>query len=576
MKLRSICKSADTWVLVCAVLVALPSLNTGLFDDDLWQRRFVLDHLHGARQDPWWNMFGSPHAEELHDMIRFGVLPWWTSEHFQLSFFRPLAVATHYLDYRFWPDCPALMHLQNVAIYALLCLGVSRLYARMLGAGATATVASILYALDDTHLEAVAWLSARNSIMTALFCTLSLTAFDAAAVKHHKKQALLASALLALAHFSSEGAVAVWAYVIGRIVCERSTFAHPARTALSLGATVTASFSIFTHLARYRVVGSGAYIDPRVRPAEFASVVPERLVELMREQFGAPRWLSDWVAGTPLELPLQVATLFTLSVLAALAGGRFRRDSRLQSLGVGMLGSAIIVCGVRPEPRLLLMVGVGAHALLAVALTTAMHAVRQRSRPTGRLIALLAGGIALLLHAVAPLFASATVSEWYRSRHRNYAQAAASMQIDPSDSTRTVVILQAPSYFDALSTCMYRVELGLPSWRSVHIVGVSQGRVKMRRTEEQAVVLEPEHGYLLEKTSQQARSPDEPFVAGEVTVLDQLAVVVEAVTPTGRPRRLRLELGANYEDRLRFLTWNPSRQTFDRVAMPPIGEWREL
>jgi hypothetical protein len=468
------------------------------------------------------------------------------------------------------------MHVQNVVLYALLCLAVARLYKRVLGTGTTATLASFLYAVDDAHLEAVAWISARNSILTALFCVLSLNAFDAAACTRNRGQAWLASMLLALAHLSSEGAVAVWAYLLGRIVSERRTFVRPATTALVLGAAVTAAFSIFTRFAHYRVVGSGAYIDARVRPAEFAAVVPERLTELMREQFGAPRWLSDWFAETALGQPLQVAAFLGMVALVPIIGPLLRRDSRLQAVGLGMLGSAIVVCGARPEPRLLLVVGVGAHALLATGLVTCWHTLARDIRGWRQLGCALAGALAVILHVIAPSLASATVPEWYRSRHRAYVKAAASMQVGPNDASKSAVILQAPSYFDALSTCMYRIEQGPISWRTLHIVGISQGRVVLRRADEETLILEPDDGYLLEKTSQQARSPDEPFVAGEAIGLDELTVVVDATTPTGRPQRLRLELGSDCENRLRFLTWKPSQKMFERIALPPIGQWIEL
>jgi hypothetical protein len=434
-----------------------------------------------------------------------------------------------------------------------------------------------LYALDDTHLEAIAWLSARNSILTALFCVLGLSAFDAAARGSHKvKATLLLAVFVTLAHLSSEGAVAVWAYILSRLIFEGRDLGRSSKAALALAAAVTAAFSILTHIAQYRVVGSGAYIDARVRPAEFASVVPERLLELMREQFGAPRWLSDWVRGTAFEIPLQVATIVALAALAVFAGARWRHDSRLWAVALGMLGSALVVCGARPEPRLLLLVGVGASALLAAALVTCWRSLNTEHASVHRVALLVAGGIAAILHLVAPTLASATVPEWYRSRNRAYVDAAASMQIGLEDPTRSVVILQAPSYFDALSTCMYRLAQRPISWRSVHIVGISQRRVTLRRADYQTLVLEPEHGYLLERTSQQARSPDEPFVAGEAIALDEFTLVVDAITSTGRPQRLRLELGADYEARLRFLTWNPSHQTFERVVLPSVGESIEL
>jgi hypothetical protein len=146
------------------------------------------------------------------------------------------------------------------------------------------------------------------------------------------------------------------------------------------------------------------------------------------------------------------------------------------------------------------------------------------------------------------------------------------MEIGPEDAARVIAILNGPSYFDALSICTYRLALWPHPWRAVHILGASVQPVQLTRVGPDSLVLETANGYLLEHTSQQARSPDEPFAAGQTIDLEgAVHVVVDAVTPDGRPQRIRLELPSDHTETMRFLNWNEARRTFTRIVLPSVG-----
>src|SRR5690349_10820150 len=63
-----------------------------------------------------------------------GLWPWWTAPQFRLAFFRPLTSLTHSLDYEGWPAYPALMHAEELLLYALLTFVTALLYRRLLPA----------------------------------------------------------------------------------------------------------------------------------------------------------------------------------------------------------------------------------------------------------------------------------------------------------------------------------------------------------------------------------------------------------------------------------------------------------
>lgn len=566
--LRSRCPAIGPVVFVAllAGAVALPSIGAGLYDDDYWQRRFLLDELSGARAVGWWKMFGVPlTAGVVPKLVYHGFLPWWASPRFQLSFFRPLAVATHYLDYWLWPTDPACMHLQNVVLYVLLCAAVAVFYRRVIASGWTALMASVLYALDGAHLEAVAWVSARNSILTALFCVLTLLAIEQAAKDPGWKKICFATVALALAHLSSEGALAVWPYVLGTLLIQRNRGARLG-CALPLVA-VSVAFGLFTRHFNYVVSGTGAYIDPRQHLLAFGQAVLERFPVLLSTQLGPPAWFrsaaGEWA---------RVSDALWIAIIGFVVWRR-RRDARLAAFAVGALGAMLIVCTARPEPRLLLMAGVGAHAILALALQTLVSCARAPVNGSLRWLAAAGGAWIVLQHVVLPLPASLTVPESYRLRQQQLHLSAADMELNDSDESTVVGILSTPSYFDALSTCTYRQELSATNpWRAVHILAASTGKIAVARVAENSLMLEPEGGFLAEKTSQQARSPDEPFARGQTIELDGFDVIVDQTTDTGRPTRVRVQWPTRHHEPLTFLAWSQERSTFVHFELPAIGE----
>ena len=212
--------AASRWIVAAialGLLLAAPSIGTGLLTDDRAQRVFVLDHLHhGHDPRPWWDLYSmvqSSGPQQVLLAIYAGLLPWWSSLELSIAFFRPLAAATHYLDYLAWPDAPALMHVHNLVWYGLLLAAAGALYRRTLPLPAAA-LALLLYAVDEAHVEGASWIAGRNTLMTALFAFCTLLLYDRWRADRVRLAGAACVATLLLAQASSEGAVAIWAYLV--------------------------------------------------------------------------------------------------------------------------------------------------------------------------------------------------------------------------------------------------------------------------------------------------------------------------------------------------------------------------
>lgn len=557
-----------------ALAISLPSLGAGLYDDDVWQRRFLLDQLHGARSDPWWNMFGTPLEDGVvAQMIFRGFLPWWTSHDFQLSFFRPLAVATHMLDYSLWPNQPWLMHLQNSLLYAALCGLVATYFQFLFGRTGVAAAAALLYSIGDAQLEGVAWISARNTLLTAVFGMLTLCLLESGA----KRAAWLAAASQTLSHLSSEGAIAVWPYLLGSLWLRKRSGRKQQLLRMIPTALVSSAFSIVTTHFDYVVVGSGAYIDPRRRPLDFLHAVVERLPRLFMLEVGPPAWLSgSFGAPTP-----EQGTGLAAACIWFLLAGLLLRDkasrSTTSALMLGALGSALAVCAARPEPRLLLMAGVGMQGVNAQMLELCLRKLCELGSVMRRLVWLMATVWVVVMNVLLPIPASWKVPEMYRAKHEELRRAATQMDLQPADAASIVLVLNAPSYFDALKICTYRLEMTeTRPWRTLHILGSSQSSVTLRHVSQLRLELSPLHGYLRERTSQQAHAADVPFQVGQRVALDGLDVTVTALTADARPATIVLDLAPDEVSHLQFLAWSSAHRTFEQVTLPKVGHWIRL
>jgi len=84
-----------------ALLVATPTLWSGLSDDDLLQRMVLPSSpLPTALSRLYVFLDPATNAARMDS----GVLPWWTLESGKVAFWRPLAALSLWLDYRISPD----------------------------------------------------------------------------------------------------------------------------------------------------------------------------------------------------------------------------------------------------------------------------------------------------------------------------------------------------------------------------------------------------------------------------------------------------------------------------------------
>jgi len=150
-------------VAALTVAAALPTLFLGFCTDDHAFRAL----LRAGRPPYDLFRFAPGGLEQDRAMVARGILPWWSAADLKIHFLRPLTGLFFAIDARVFGDHPFGYHLDSVAWYLALVVGVALLYRRLLGP-ASGALAALVFALAAAHTDAFAWVSARHIVMGAV------------------------------------------------------------------------------------------------------------------------------------------------------------------------------------------------------------------------------------------------------------------------------------------------------------------------------------------------------------------------------------------------------------------------
>lgn len=551
------------WPLVPAVLatvLVLPSLRVGWVMDDHFLRLAAVgapgvSEAFASPMDMFRLLDGNPErAERLMDI---GILPWWTFREVKVAFWRPLAVLTHWLDFRLWPASPILMHTQSIVWFGALVAAVGYTYRRLFGATWVAGAAALLYAIDDAHGLPVGFLANRNAILATLFGVLAIMAHDRWRRDSWWAGAILGPLCLAASLLSAEAGIATCAYLAAHaLFLDRAS--RPARLiAMVPYIVVVVVWRIaWSHLG-YGVSGMELYIDPVAEPLRFAGAAVQRAPILLLSQWGLPP--SDIAAALGPEgmRRLWVGALVFLLSLVAVLFPLLRREPTARFCATGMVLSVLPICATFPMDRLLFFVGFGACGLLAqfLAISFGRSAWRPANWPwRGAAVAI--GSVFVLIHLViAPLLLPARAAfpagpgAWYR-------QLNLDLPTGPTVEHQDVVIVNAPSAIHAAWSSACALLSGDATPRHTRVLAPALPSVEVFRADARTLVIRPRNGYLAWKFDRLFRNEHCPMIVGQRVELTGLTVEVTALTVDGRPAEAAFRFAVPLEHpSLRWLQW---------------------
>ena len=264
--------STPKFLITLAVLITIPSLPSGLFGDDLIHREMILKFTaENSLIDSFLKTclylfnFNDDSATSFQNLVTHGYIPWWTHTDSVVSFWRPMAAATHWLDYQFWPNSPWLMHLHSAVYFLIFCfcfyLFVGRIENRIIQKPILALIL-ILFLIDFSHLFSFFWVANRNILMAIMFAMLTLLSHHQWRAKNKWDALFVATVFLFFALLSAEGGLATTAYLFSyALLLDRSSLTKRILSLLPYVVVV-----IFWRWSYHRLGfgegSNGLYLDP--------------------------------------------------------------------------------------------------------------------------------------------------------------------------------------------------------------------------------------------------------------------------------------------------------------------------
>ncbi len=545
-------------VAALAVLITLPSLWVGIATDDhvfrmVFQGHPGIPELDVPVLDTF--TFGSGDIEQNRIRKDRGLLPWWVQDDWRMSFWRPVSSLSHWVEFRLFGDRTWIMHLSSLLMYGAMAAAVCVLYRRMMPATWVAGLAALLFVLDDAHGLPVGWLSNRNALLAALFGVLALIAHDRARRDKWRPGLPLALLCLACGLLSGESAVSVGGYLFAYAVfIDRAPLSKKVLSLLPYLGVVIIWRACYNYLG-YGVTGAGLYVDPMANPLTFAAnalcYFPLLLFGLFSQVEPGLTWL---LLSGPWEYAASGGALCLLAAVAWIMWPKLRNDRVAHFWLVGMAVSAVPLCSVIPQGRLLLLPGIGAMALMAQfisAVREKLHDKNVRDR-----VARTFAGLLIVLHLILapPLLAFSSYSVALLEKASRQLNDSA-----PSDAaieSQTLIIVNTVADVAGMGLPIMRSSMGETVPRNTWNLAAGESSVQVERIDARTIVVRPDGGFLTRPNSQVFRNPaTSPINKGEEFQLTGLKVTVLSVSQDGRPLAVQFRFDNPLEDpRYRWIT----------------------
>ena len=559
--------AAPTCIAFATVLSALlvsPSLRAGLaFDDYFFEvilRRLPLTLPQRGPLDLF--RFADGDARTARILMDTGTFAWTADPAARNGFLRPISALTHVLDYAAWPHSHWAMHLQSIAWMAAAVTVAGLLYRRFLGPSWVAGLATVLYAMDDSHGSAVAWIANRNAFVAGTFSFSALWFHDRWRAGAWRPGALLGPTVFGIALLAGESSLGIAGYLFAYAVhLERGSARERALTLAPYALAAGVWRAIYGALG-YGVQGSDLYLDPIHRPGAFLAAFPRRYLALLSGEFAFPRpdvsevceFVGPWMLPATLALAVMLLALLARAVVPL-----WKRDRTARFFVTGLALACVPICATAPGGRLLTLVGLGAMGLIAQLITSATAPI-ERAVARGLVgLHIVAALLLLPLNSMSVAFAAP----------QDLADDA--VPRDGGVRDKTIVLVNPPNDGYGAVLIAERIARGLVAPRSVVPLAGVTSEIEVARTGPRSLRLRPARGFLEHTLDRNWRSLTRPVPVGVPIELSAMTATVADVTPDQRPQTARFDFRVPLEDpSLVWLQWTHGH--FVRWSPPREGE----
>jgi hypothetical protein len=514
---------------------------------------------------------GNP--ERISELMDYGFLPWWTYDKIKGAFWRPLASITHWLDYILWPETPALMHLQSILWYGALVIAVAFLYRRFIAAPLIASLAALLFAIDDAHGMPVGFLANRNALMATLFGALTIIAHDKWR-RNNWRLGIFAGPLLLIASLlSAEAGISTCAYLASYMLfIDCGAWRKRIAAMVPYIAVVIVWRFLWTHLG-YGMENMGVYIDPLSEPLSFLSAVKDRAPFLLLGQLVFPPSEITMIIHPKYSLLLWRIALVFIVIWAVIMVPLLRRDRTTRFWAAGMFLSIIPICATFPHNRLLTFVGIGAMGFVAQFIFTVFSKTQHRPKSIiWRVLAVVLAVIFIFVHLIISPLALPVKAAYPMMPKKFIEKFTINEPIVNSAKNQDLIIVNPPIAFVVMtSPILWESDVRLIPCRLRVLTSSLLRPVKIYRPDSNTLVIQPEYGYYPWVFDALFRDKKHPFSVGDRVKLTGMTVEILELTGDNRPAKAAFTFSVPLEDpSLRWLQYKDG--SFVPFTPPDVGE----
>lgn len=550
-------------VLLCGIILFLPSLGGGFLIDDVYQLA-ILERVDRLPNPGPLSLYtfdeGDPAAL---GPVQGRIASWWASADFRMDFFRPLACVFHIIDHQLYGLNPLGYHATTLALWGLLLLVAVWFYRELARdydqSPAIVLVAGLFFALDDAHAANISWVAHRYALLGALFPLAAMVFYHRFRRTGRIPPLVWSILLCGLGLLSAEGSIALLGWIAAYELCLAKD-----RPAVRLRAAAPILVMVLGYLILYRALGygssgSGFYLDPLSDPLGF---LWHRIV------MGLPFLLAGALSPVKAEIGLSMITsdawwpllLAWGIVLAAslILVPRLRRDRLALFMALAALFSLAPRLVALPHNRMLLLPGVGFAWVLGAYVVGAFEPGWVRRSIAVLIVAI--HGLAAPVQAVLD-----TVSIGKHARFERTVAERSQMPGGAEARDARVVLVSGPE--GGLAIAGQRFLLGYPLPKAVWVVSQGKGEYRFDRTGENSFSLKLISGSILGGIGALVYRKDFSFREGERFRQGAMEVTVTGVE-AGRLRKIHVSIDRPLDDPdVWMLVWDGSR--YVRQRMPP-------
>jgi len=516
-------------------------------------------------------VFFQDNPELNRSAIAAAEVPWWTHPEITLTFWRPLASASHVLDYVTFGRFAPAHHLHNIAWYLALVAAWGTLVRRALP-GAAAVLATLLFAMDEVHWLAVTWTANRNALIAATLGLLGLLAHLRWREDGWKPGLPLSVAGFGAALLGGEAALGVFGYLGAYQLFGARGDVKSRAIGLAPGLLVGLTWAAFYKTMHFGAHGSGLYLDPTREPLAYLAAIAVRLPTLLASQLGG--LTADIAIINPSILPVSIGYGVACVAVAAWLLRRAwpsltaEEQRGMRWLIPGGLLAMLPVMATFPLDRLLLLPSLAGSAVVAVCLRRCWQAWKEDGPAVWKWMAVPVGGVHVVMAGLTWLGMSAIFG--LALPQMVGAIAAPFLADDLSDER--VFIINGSDPMLSIYLPLSILWQGRPAPRAWIPLTMAPFEHTVTRTAEDRLELDLGEGRMLGSTFEQLvrRPENDPFQIGDVVNLDVMAIEIldmDGVYPT----RVGFTFDSALEDEHnRFYAWRDG--ALAPVAPPAVGE----